>query len=116
MADGSRARTASTVETGGSHGPRYGRFWMDRAEEITTKSNTATSIGTTGGREMSREHAPPPHMSAPWEESIERIADALERQVALQERDEVRRAVKGLLKLRVKYPEEPERTPLRVVR
>ncbi len=47
---------------------------------------------------------------------IRRYVDAFERYVALQERDEVRRAVKGLLKLRVKYPEEPERTPLRVVR
>ncbi len=47
---------------------------------------------------------------------LERIAAALERLVALQERDEVRRAVKGLLKLRAEYPEEPERPPLRVVR
>ena len=47
---------------------------------------------------------------------LERIAAALERVVALQERDEVRRAVKGLLKLQAKYPKEPERPALRVVR
>ena len=47
---------------------------------------------------------------------LTRIADALEGLVALQERDEVRRAVKGLLKLRAKYAEEPARPPLRVVR
>ena len=49
-------------------------------------------------------------------DALERIADALERQVAIQEREEARRAVRGLLRLRAKYPEEPERRPLRVVR
>ena len=47
---------------------------------------------------------------------IRRYVDAFERYVALQERDEVRRAVKGLLRLRAKYPEELEQHPLRVVR
>ena len=54
---------------------------------------------------------------------LERIAEAIERNAAgiegllsIQERDEVRRAVKGLLKLRAKYPVEPERAPLRVVK
>ena len=50
-------------------------------------------------------------------DALDRIADALESLVALQERAEVRLAVKGLLKLRTKYAEvEPERRPLRVVR
>ena len=47
---------------------------------------------------------------------LEGIADALDRIAALQERDEVRRAFKRLLRLRAKYPEEPESPPLRVVR
>ena len=54
-------------------------------------------------------------MSAPWEASLERVAAALERLAALQERDEIRQAVKGLLKLRAEYPEEPVRPALRVV-
>ena len=49
-------------------------------------------------------------------DALDRIADALESLVALQERAEVRLAVKGLLKIRTKYTEEePERTRLRVV-
>ena len=48
---------------------------------------------------------------------LERIAAALERLVALQERDEVRRAVRGLIRLQRKYSQEEVRVrPLRVVR
>ncbi len=56
------------------------------------------------------------HLDSQSPDALERIAAALERIASLQERDEVRRAVKGLLKLRAEYPEEPERPPLRVVR
>ncbi len=48
---------------------------------------------------------------------LERIAAALERLAALLERDEVRRAVHGLIRLQRKYSQEEVRVrPLRVVR
>ena len=48
---------------------------------------------------------------------LERIAAALERQVALQERDELRRSVRGLIRLQRKYGREEVRARrLRVVR
>ena len=47
---------------------------------------------------------------------LERIAIGIERLVALHERAEVRRAVRGLLKIQANHPKEPARPPLRVVR
>ena len=56
-------------------------------------------------------------------EAVERIAAAAERNAAgiegllsIEERSEIRRAGRGLLKLGAKYPAEPESPPLRVVR
>ena len=49
-------------------------------------------------------------------EALESIAAGIERLASLEERDEIRRAVRGLLKLCAKYSEEPETPPLRVVR
>ena len=49
---------------------------------------------------------------------LERYVDAFERYVALQERAEVRRAVRGLIRLQRKHSQEEVRRagPLRVVR
>ena len=48
---------------------------------------------------------------------IRRYVDAFERYVALQERDELRRSVRGLIRLQRKYSQEEVRVrPLRVVR
>ena len=47
---------------------------------------------------------------------LERIAVAIERLASVHERDEVRRAVRGLVKIQAEHPEEPVRRPLRVVR
>ena len=55
-------------------------------------------------------------LDSPSPDALDRIAATLEGLLALQERAEVRRAVKVLLKLREKYPEEPERPALRVVK
>ena len=50
-------------------------------------------------------------------EAVEKIAEALEGRLAIEERDELRRAGRGLLELAAKYTEEePERTRLRVLR
>ena len=50
-------------------------------------------------------------------EAVARAADGIEGLRAIQERDEARRAGRGLFELAAKYTEEePERTPLRVVR
>ena len=48
--------------------------------------------------------------------AIERAASGIEGLLAIEERSEIRRAGRGLLKLGAKYTEEPERRPLRVVR
>ncbi len=49
--------------------------------------------------------------------AFDRIAEALERLAALQERAELRRAVRGLIRLQRKYGQEEVRVrPLRVVR
>lgn len=48
---------------------------------------------------------------------MERIAAAIERLAARQEREELRRAVRGLIRLQRKYSQEEVRVrPLRVVR
>ncbi len=48
---------------------------------------------------------------------IRRYVDAFERYVALQERAELRRSVRGLIRLQRKYSQEEVRVrPLRVVR
>ena len=49
-------------------------------------------------------------------DAIEHLAASIEDLVALGERDEVRQAVKALVKLQAKYAEELARPPLRVVR